>query len=88
MERLEGHLLAVRFADNRAPGTQWNIEPEFALWNCFSATVEGYSRNLIQPALMTSFIPTGATRVVLEIIIPCETGFTADDWKRDATVPD
>ena len=50
-ERMDGQLLAVRFADNRAPSTKWDIDPEFAQRNCFSATVEGYSRNLIQPAL-------------------------------------
>ena len=86
MERMDGQLLAVRFADNRAPGTKWDIDPEFAQRNCFSATVEGYRRNLIQPALMTSFAPAGATRVVLEVIIPSESGLTADAWKRDATV--
>jgi hypothetical protein len=83
---MDGHLLAVRFADKRAPGTKWDIDPEFTQRNCFSATVEGYSRNLIQPALMTSFASTGATRVALEITIPSESGLTADNWKRDATV--
>ena len=40
---MDGHLLAVRFADNRAPGTKWDIDPEFTQWNCFSTTVEGAS---------------------------------------------
>ena len=28
--RSEGYLLAVRFADNRAPGTQWDIDAEYS----------------------------------------------------------
>ena len=64
--------------------TKWDIDPESAQRNCFSATVEGYSRILIQPALMTSFARTGATRVVLKIIIPSESALIADAW--NATV--
>ena len=84
--RSEGHLLAVRFADNRAPGTQWDIDAEYAQRNSFSATIEGYNDNLIQPAVMKSFVPMGAIRVVLEVIIPSENGITAERWRKDATV--
>ena len=75
--RSDSHLLAVRFADNRAPGTQWDIDAECAQRNSFSATIEGYNDNLVQPAVMKSFVPMGATRVVLEVIIPSEDGITA-----------
>ena len=84
--RTDGNLLAVRFADNRAPGTTWDIDTEYAQRNSFSATIEGYSNNLIQPAVMLSFVPMGATRVVLEIITPSENGITAERWRKDAAV--
>lgn len=34
---------------------------------------------------MKSFVPMGATRVVLEVIIPSE-GITAERWQKDATL--
>ena len=82
--RTDGNLLAVRFADNRAPGTKWDIDTEYAQRNSFSATIEGYSNNLIQPAVMLSFVPMSATRVVLEIITPSENGITGGKMLRCA----
>lgn len=76
--RSDGHLLADRFADNRAPGTQWYLDAKYAQRNNFSATIEGYTNNLIQPAVMMSFAPMNATCVVLEVIIPSEIGITAE----------
>lgn len=80
-------LLAVRFADNRAPGTKWEIDSEYSRRSSFSTIkIERCSNNLIEPGVMLSFISIGAVRVVLEVITPSEKGITAERWRKDATV--
>ena len=84
--RSDGLLLAVRFADNRAPGTAWDIDNDFIQRNSFSAIVTGHDKNLIQPAVMKNFHPMGGTRAVLDVIVPSATGIIAERWRKDATV--
>ena len=84
--RSDGLLLAVRFADNRAPGTAWDIDNDFIQRNSFSTIVTGHDKNLIQPAVMKNFHPMGGTRAVLDVIAPSATGITAERWRKDGTV--
>ena len=85
--RSDGTLLAVRFADNRAPGTTWEIDSEYSRRSSFSTIIiERCSNNLIEPGVMLSFISIGAVRVVLEVITPSEQGIAAERWRKDATV--
>ena len=84
--RSDGLLLAVRFADNRAPGTAWDVDNDFIQRNSFSAIVTGHDKNLIQPTVMKNFHPMGGTRAVLDVIVSSATGITAERWRKDATV--
>ena len=83
--RSDGHLLAVRFADNRAPSTAWDVDNDFTQRNSFSALVTGYDKNLIQSAVMKNFHPMDGTRVVL-YVVPSATGITVERWQKNATV--
>ena len=73
-----GKNIAVRFADNRASGTAWDVDNEFTQRNSFSAIVTAYDKNLVQPTVMKNFHPMGGTRVVLDVIVPSATGITAE----------
>lgn len=83
--RADGFLLAVQFADNCAPGTKWDIDSEYSR-DSFSVIISGYNNNVIQPALMKNSMSMGATRVVLEVIIPSANGITAERWRQGATM--
>lgn len=81
MWRAAGCLRAVRFADNKAPGIDLGIDEEWAGRGSLNSIIEGYGRNLIQPAVMLAFVPMRPVRVVLEVITPSEGGITPERWR-------
>ena len=61
-------LQAVRFADNRAPGLNLQIDEELRASNSLATAIQGYSLGLVEPTIMLGFKPMGPVRVVPEVI--------------------
>ena len=63
-------LQAVRFADNKVPGLNLEIDEDFQASQSFTTVIRGYSLGVVEPTVMHGFKPTGPIRVFLEVITP------------------
>lgn len=64
-EQVEGSLVAVRCADNRAAGFDLGIDQEWDERDCLRTIIEGYNNHLVHQAVMPTFTPVGPTRELI-----------------------